>query len=162
LGHDLTAGDPAQRTSSSRSGPLPPYINHDARGAYRTLHPRANRPRINNVRHHAAPSIREKTLTPHRKSAPSVRVPTCSRITRRAISCEWSISLITTITAPLAWYHRPHPDHVPDPRRCQTCGYIVEEGILVSEVGFAEGSGGRVHVQGTFVSTFSSESACLC
>ncbi|RSH95233.1 transcription factor TFIIIB subunit brf1 [Saitozyma podzolica] len=38
---------------------------------------------------------------------------------------------------------------------CQTCGYIVEEGILVSEVGFAEGSGGRVHVQGTFVSTFS-------
>lgn len=63
-------------------------------------------------------------------------------------------------SAPLAWCRRPDP--FPDPRRCQTCGYIVEEGILVSEVGFAEGSGGRVHVQGTFVSTFSSESACLC
>ncbi|WWC91098.1 uncharacterized protein L201_006039 [Kwoniella dendrophila CBS 6074] len=34
---------------------------------------------------------------------------------------------------------------------CQSCGTILEEGILVSEVGFAEGSGGRVHIQGAFV-----------
>ncbi|WWC63926.1 uncharacterized protein I303_106531 [Kwoniella dejecticola CBS 10117] len=34
---------------------------------------------------------------------------------------------------------------------CQNCGVIVESGILVQEVGFAEGSGGRVHVQGSFV-----------
>ncbi|WVW79472.1 hypothetical protein I302_101441 [Kwoniella bestiolae CBS 10118] len=34
---------------------------------------------------------------------------------------------------------------------CYTCGQIIEEGILVSEVGFAEGSSGRVHVQGAFV-----------
>ncbi|ORX39134.1 hypothetical protein BD324DRAFT_577073 [Kockovaella imperatae] len=39
--------------------------------------------------------------------------------------------------------------------RCQECGRIVEEGILMSEVGFSEGAGGRVHVQGTFVSNFS-------
>lgn len=38
--------------------------------------------------------------------------------------------------------------------RCQRCGQIVEEGILVSEVGFAESAGGRVHVQGTFVSNY--------
>ncbi|OXC64845.1 hypothetical protein AYX13_05912 [Cryptococcus neoformans] len=37
---------------------------------------------------------------------------------------------------------------------CQRCGQIVEEGILVSEVGFAESAGGRVHVQGTFVSNY--------
>ncbi|WVQ81105.1 hypothetical protein IAT38_003227 [Cryptococcus sp. DSM 104549] len=35
---------------------------------------------------------------------------------------------------------------------CTDCGQIDEENILVSEVGFAEGSGGRVHVQGAFVS----------
>ncbi|WVR08952.1 hypothetical protein IAU60_006011 [Kwoniella sp. DSM 27419] len=35
---------------------------------------------------------------------------------------------------------------------CWTCGQIVEEGILVSEVGFAESAGGRVHVQGAFIS----------
>jgi hypothetical protein len=40
--------------------------------------------------------------------------------------------------------------------RCQECGYIAEENILVSEVGFAEGAGGRVHVQGAFVSHGSS------
>ncbi|ORY33138.1 hypothetical protein BCR39DRAFT_521422 [Naematelia encephala] len=34
---------------------------------------------------------------------------------------------------------------------CTNCSGVVESGILVSEVGFAEGSGGRVHVQGTFV-----------
>lgn len=28
---------------------------------------------------------------------------------------------------------------------------IVERGILVSEVGFTEGGGGRMHVQGAFV-----------
>ena len=44
-------------------------------------------------------------------------------------------------------------------RRCQTCGYIVESGILVSEVGFSEGAGGRVHVQGAFVSHHSSKLA---
>ncbi|WVO15523.1 hypothetical protein L204_103182 [Cryptococcus depauperatus] len=38
---------------------------------------------------------------------------------------------------------------------CQRCGSIVEEGILVSEIGFAESAGGRVHVQGTFVSNYS-------
>nr|XP_019009936.1 uncharacterized protein I206_05498 [Kwoniella pini CBS 10737]OCF48717.1 hypothetical protein I206_05498 [Kwoniella pini CBS 10737] len=42
-----------------------------------------------------------------------------------------------------------------DPSRgnvvCTNCGTIVEEGILVQEVGFAEGSGGRVHVQGAFI-----------
>jgi hypothetical protein len=42
--------------------------------------------------------------------------------------------------------------------RCQECGYIAEENILVSEVGFAEGAGGRVHVQGAFVSHGSSMS----
>ena len=42
-------------------------------------------------------------------------------------------------------------------RRCNQCYAIVEEGILVSEVGFAEGSGGRMHVQGTFVSHGASE-----
>ncbi|CAK9781462.1 hypothetical protein CC85DRAFT_282717 [Cutaneotrichosporon oleaginosum] len=35
---------------------------------------------------------------------------------------------------------------------CQSCGLELEQGILVSEVGFTEGSGGRMHVQGTFVS----------
>ncbi|KAK6906133.1 hypothetical protein I203_100117 [Kwoniella mangroviensis CBS 8507] len=34
---------------------------------------------------------------------------------------------------------------------CHTCGQIVEENILVSEVGFAEGSSGRIHIQGGFV-----------
>ncbi|WWD21374.1 hypothetical protein CI109_105859 [Kwoniella shandongensis] len=37
---------------------------------------------------------------------------------------------------------------------CYNCGQIVEEGILVSEVGFAESAGGRVHVQGAFVSNY--------
>jgi hypothetical protein len=45
--------------------------------------------------------------------------------------------------------------------RCQECGYIAEENILVSEVGFAEGAGGRVHVQGAFVSHGSSMSTSL-
>ena len=40
------------------------------------------------------------------------------------------------------------------------CFSIVEENILVSEVGFAEGSGGRMHVQGTFVSHGASKLAC--
>ncbi|OCF42974.1 transcription factor IIIB 90 kDa subunit [Kwoniella heveanensis CBS 569] len=35
---------------------------------------------------------------------------------------------------------------------CLECGQILEEGILVSEVGFAESAGGRVHVQGAFIS----------
>ncbi|KAI9636774.1 putative transcription factor iiib 70 kd subunit [Dioszegia hungarica] len=38
---------------------------------------------------------------------------------------------------------------------CGQCGHVVESGILVSEVGFAEGSGGRTHVAGTFVSNYS-------
>ncbi|KAK8843971.1 hypothetical protein IAR55_006763 [Kwoniella newhampshirensis] len=37
---------------------------------------------------------------------------------------------------------------------CYNCGQIVEEGLLVSEVGFAESAGGRVHVQGAFVSNY--------
>ena len=45
--------------------------------------------------------------------------------------------------------------------RCQECGYIAEENILVSEVGFAEGAGGRVHVQGAFVSHGSSMSTSI-
>jgi hypothetical protein len=45
--------------------------------------------------------------------------------------------------------------------RCQECGYIAEENILVSEVGFAEGAGGRVHVQGAFVSHGSSMSTSV-
>jgi len=45
--------------------------------------------------------------------------------------------------------------------RCQECGYIAEENILVSEVGFAEGAGGRVHVQGAFVSHGSSMSTTI-
>ncbi|BEI85205.1 hypothetical protein CcaverHIS002_0506060 [Cutaneotrichosporon cavernicola] len=38
---------------------------------------------------------------------------------------------------------------------CQSCGLELEKGILVSEVGFTEGAGGRMHVQGTFVSNHS-------
>lgn len=38
---------------------------------------------------------------------------------------------------------------------CQSCGLELEKDILVSEVGFTEGAGGRMHVQGTFVSNTS-------
>lgn len=41
--------------------------------------------------------------------------------------------------------------------RCQACGLELEGGILVSEIGFSEGAGGRIHVQGTFVSHHASE-----
>ncbi|EIW66086.1 hypothetical protein TREMEDRAFT_35498, partial [Tremella mesenterica DSM 1558] len=37
---------------------------------------------------------------------------------------------------------------------CGSCYTIVEQGILVSEIGFGESAGGRVHVQGQFVSRF--------
>ncbi|ODO09502.1 hypothetical protein I350_03103 [Cryptococcus amylolentus CBS 6273] len=52
----------------------------------------------------------------------------------------------------------PHGELVTDQSAgnvvCMSCGQIIEEGILVSEVGFAEGSGGRISVQGTFVSNY--------